>query len=76
MKYHIERKFRPAAPHSRDTLCGLHVDATTWLCRYDIPIVGVRTSHFYTWINSRRMVDVGEDSVCKTCARIAKGGGA
>ncbi len=74
MKYHIEREFRPAAPHSHDTLCGLPLNTTTQLCHYDVPSVGVRTSNFYIWINSRHMMDICEDAVCKTCVRIIRGG--
>jgi hypothetical protein len=74
MKYHIERGFLPAAPHSNFTLCGININSTTQLCHYDVPPIGVRRTDFYIWINSRHMMDVDEEIVCKTCARIARGG--
>lgn len=73
LKFHVKREFRPAAPHaSNEALCGRNIGNKTNVCRYHPTSIEKRGSDYYMWINSRNMVDVEPELVCKTCRRIAE----
>lgn len=59
-KFHIDRGFIPAAPHTHVTLCGLNRDS--------VPLCGYSGKQAY---DLDRYKDVDDKYVCRSCVRIA-----